>query len=68
MPDNDRVSHTTLPEQAAPAQSTGRRFICDRCGETMVEDRCKVSCPNCGSRLDCSDLNLYFDELVDRRE
>lgn len=38
-----------------------RVWICDRCGSTMYEKNCKVTCPNCGNRFDCSDLNLYFD-------
>ena len=36
-------------------------YICDRCGHDMVEKNCKVTCPNCGNRFDCSDLNIYFD-------
>ncbi len=36
-------------------------FICDRCGAEMINRNCKVICPNCGNRFDCSDLNLYFD-------
>ncbi len=36
-------------------------YICDRCGFQMVEKNCKVECPNCGNRFDCSDLNIYFD-------
>lgn len=38
-----------------------RVWICDRCGSEMHEKNCKVTCPNCGNRFDCSDLNLYFD-------
>ena len=38
-----------------------RKSICDRCGFEMVESNCKIICPNCGNRFDCSDLNLYFD-------
>lgn len=38
-----------------------RTWVCDRCGSLMVEKNCKVTCPNCGNRFDCSDLNLYFD-------
>lgn len=38
-----------------------RLWICDRCGNQMYEKNCKVTCPNCGNRFDCSDLNLYFD-------
>jgi predicted metal-dependent hydrolase len=36
-------------------------YICDRCGYEMYEKNCKVTCPNCGNRFDCSDLNIYFD-------
>ena len=36
-------------------------YICDRCGHEMVERNCKITCPNCGNRFDCSDLNIYFD-------
>ena len=36
-------------------------YICDRCGHEMHEKNCKITCPNCGNRFDCSDLNIYFD-------
>ncbi len=38
-----------------------RVYMCDRCGYEMHEKNCKVTCPNCGNRFDCSDLNIYFD-------
>jgi len=38
-----------------------RIYICDRCGHEMLEKNCKVTCPNCGNRFYCSDLNIYFD-------
>ena len=38
-----------------------KTYICDRCGHEMHEKNCKVTCPNCGNRFDCSDLNIYFD-------
>jgi predicted metal-dependent hydrolase len=38
-----------------------RIYTCDRCGHEMVEKNCKVTCPNCGNRFDCSDLNIHFD-------
>ena len=41
--------------------SEKRVYICDRCGSEMHERNCKVTCPNCGNRFDCSDLNIYFD-------
>lgn len=46
--------------QETPAEKS-RVYICDRCGYEMHEKNCKVTCPNCGNRFDCSDLNLYFD-------
>lgn len=36
-------------------------YVCDRCGTKMIETNCKIVCMNCGNRLDCSDLSLYFD-------
>lgn len=36
-------------------------YLCDRCGSEMFEKNCKITCPNCGNRFDCSDLNIYFD-------
>jgi rubrerythrin len=44
-------------EKSAPV----RHYICDRCGTKMFENLCKVICPRCGNRFDCSDLNIYFD-------
>jgi len=37
------------------------KYVCDRCGSQMFEKNCKVTCPNCGNRFDCSDLSIYFD-------
>jgi predicted metal-dependent hydrolase len=43
-------------------EETGK-INCDRCGSQMMERDCKIICPNCGNRFDCSDLTIYFDEL-----
>lgn len=45
----------------AHTESDRRIYVCDRCGSEMRESNCKVTCPNCGNRFDCSDLNIYFD-------
>lgn len=29
---------------------------CDNCGRSTTEKSCKIVCPNCGQRMDCSDL------------
>jgi uncharacterized protein len=50
------------PSLFKPVQWSAKRvWICDKCGSEMHEKNCKVSCPNCGNRFDCSDLNIYFD-------
>ncbi len=48
------------PENVVAAKRQ-RVYICDRCGFEMTEKNCKIVCRNCGSRYDCSDLNIYFD-------
>ncbi|MGC1379268.1 MAG: hypothetical protein WA821_23760, partial [Anaerolineales bacterium] len=58
------LKHTQMKdtETSDKKQTNEKRvYICDRCGAEMVERSCKVSCPNCGNRFDCSDLNIYFD-------
>ncbi|GAB4422326.1 MAG: hypothetical protein Kow002_11620 [Anaerolineales bacterium] len=44
-----------------PIQFQQSEYFCDRCGHEMFEHNCKITCPNCGNRFDCSDLNIYFD-------
>jgi uncharacterized protein len=46
-----------------PDPSTGGGMLCDRCGFELRGINCKLVCPNCGSRFDCSDLALNFDQL-----
>lgn len=43
------------------SETSTQNYICDRCGHKMYEHNCKITCPNCGNRFDCSDLNIYFD-------
>lgn len=42
--------------------SNRRVWQCDRCGFQMVERHCKVICPNCGARWDCSDVTIWVDD------
>lgn len=42
--------------------SERRVWQCDRCGFQMVERHCKVICPNCGARWDCSDVTIWVDD------
>jgi len=56
--DNSLLGPVRWVETQAQQKHT---YICDRCGHEMYEKNCKVTCPNCGNRFDCSDLNIYFD-------
>lgn len=44
--------------------SEKRVWACDRCGHQMVERHCKVICPNCGARWDCSDVTIWVGDGV----
>lgn len=61
MPDSVAPASTPAPGGADPPKPSKRTFLCDRCGVEMLERNCKITCPNCGNRFDCSDLNIYFD-------
>jgi Zn finger protein HypA/HybF involved in hydrogenase expression len=52
---DEDVQHARAADGAPPV------FTCDRCGGDMIARQCKIVCPRCGHRFDCSDLNLYFD-------
>jgi predicted metal-dependent hydrolase len=50
-----------MSEGGRKKREESRPYVCDRCGSEMYESNCKIICPNCGNRFDCSDLNIYFD-------
>jgi len=52
------MSAEATPKEPPPQK---RIYLCDRCGFEMLEKSCKITCPNCGNRFDCSDLNITFD-------
>ena len=48
------------PPPDAPARLFVKREIpsvheCELCGTTMYDHNCKIVCPNCGYKRDCSD-------------
>ena len=54
------AKHNEQNEKRNEQEEKGK-YICDRCGFEMYEKNCKIICPNCGNRFDCSDLNIYLD-------
>ena len=44
--------------------SKKRVWRCDRCGFQMIQRHCKVICPNCGARWDCSDVTIWVGDGV----
>jgi len=61
MPDAERPPVPTCDPASRAVGTPARVYTCDRCGARMLERQCKVTCANCGARLDCSDLNIHFD-------
>lgn len=49
------------PEPAPPPRAPFRkievptRHFCDICGVEMYDHNCKIVCPNCGFKRDCTD-------------
>ncbi len=60
---DDQILDKKAPsDKEERSEESKRVYLCDRCGSKMHERSCKIICPNCGNRFDCSDLNLYFDK------
>lgn len=43
------------PSQDVRAAEVPTRHVCDLCGAEMFDHNCKIICPNCGYKRDCSD-------------
>jgi len=50
------------PEAPPPApvspfrlREVPREHVCECCGTVMFDHNCKIICPNCGYKRDCSD-------------
>jgi hypothetical protein len=37
------------------AEEIPAQHVCDLCGAVMYDHNCKIVCPNCGYKRDCSD-------------
>lgn len=58
------IDAVPLPSKAEPRLPTGSPYRktevptvheCELCGTVMYDHNCKIVCPNCGYKRDCSD-------------
>jgi hypothetical protein len=49
------VSEEQTHQEQAPEKAEPSGEDCEVCGEEMFGLHCKLVCPNCGYRRDCSD-------------
>ena len=53
------VPSAEAPQPSYPAPLKRREIpsvhVCELCGTTMYDHHCKIVCPNCGYKRDCSD-------------
>lgn len=59
-PSPDPAPPPRTPPPAAPVRFFEKREIpavheCELCGTVMYDHNCKIVCPNCGYKRDCSD-------------
>lgn len=43
------------PGDPGELSEPGAIYVCEICGAEMFESHCKIICPRCGYRRDCSD-------------
>ncbi|HET6763027.1 MAG TPA: hypothetical protein VFH27_05125 [Longimicrobiaceae bacterium] len=63
-PANDDAPKAPPSSSGTPGAERDRLFVpreipsvhvCELCGTTMYDHNCKIVCPNCGYKRDCSD-------------
>ncbi|MFL5511642.1 MAG: hypothetical protein ACJ8CN_04310 [Gemmatimonadales bacterium] len=61
-PASPSAAQTADAPAAPPATNSPYRLrevpkehVCERCGTVMYDHNCKIVCPNCGYKRDCSD-------------
>jgi hypothetical protein len=48
-------SATSAYESPYRLREVPREHVCECCGTVMYDHNCKIVCPNCGYKRDCSD-------------
>lgn len=56
LTDSDAPPPAAAPLEPSPLDPDRFQFTCTLCGAAMYGVHCKMNCPNCGYREDCSDL------------
>lgn len=56
LTDSDAPPPAAAPREQFAPDADRFQFTCTLCGCPMYGVHCKMNCPNCGYREDCSDL------------
>ena len=48
-------SPTAVPPRPFVPREVPKEHTCEICGTVMYDHNCKIVCPNCGYKRDCSD-------------
>ncbi|HEU0054494.1 MAG TPA: hypothetical protein VFQ39_15005 [Longimicrobium sp.] len=56
-PSAEAVADVETPPSASPfrPREIPSTHVCEMCGTVMFDHNCKIICPNCGYKRDCSD-------------
>ena len=57
QPDPEPPASAPAPAEPWPfkLREIPAEHVCERCGTVMYDHNCKIVCPNCGYKRDCSD-------------
>ena len=54
-PPDPATAEAPVPVVPLKRREIPSAHVCELCGTTMYDHNCKIVCPNCGYKRDCSD-------------
>ena len=59
MNDPESPADNTSESCSLPAENTGEHWrFCLRCGQELINEKCKLRCPRCHYFMSCSDFDF----------
>jgi rubrerythrin len=57
VPESSAAAHAPPGPSGTPyrLREVPKEHVCECCGTVMYDHNCKIVCPNCGYKRDCSD-------------